>query len=121
MSLIEKFENAVRLQFGEQSELIILQYLREKCLQKPEYFTKITNSLYLGLNDIYENERKERVEIEYASLVYMVATNDKGLKKVKHMVETLVERLKLFKYVKVDSEKERVNRILEEKWNLYLF
>ena len=117
MSIIKKFEDIISKNFNTYNattESIIQQYLREKCLKEPDYFKKITNSLYLGLNDIYENERKERVEIEYASLVYMLASNDKGLKKVKHMVETLVERLKIYKYIKVDSEKERVNRILEE-------
>lgn len=115
MNLIEKFEDVINKNFGALGyhEEIIQQYLREKCLADPEYFKKITNSLYLGLNDVYENERKERVEIEYASLVYMIASNDKGLKKIKHMAETLVERLKIYKYIKVDSEKERINKILE--------
>jgi len=115
MNLIEKFEGVVSSQFSDYSEVIIQQYLREKCLAEPDYFKKITNSLYLGLNDVYENERKERTQIEFASLVYMIASNDKGLKKVKHMVETLVERLNVFKYINVDKEKERVNRILGEE------
>jgi hypothetical protein len=113
MSLVNEFEKTVRENFMGYDKEIILQYLREKCTEQPEYFKEITNSLYLGLNNIYENERKERIEIENASAVYMMATDEKGLKKLGAIAESLIDRLNLFKYINVQTEKDKLNRVLK--------
>jgi hypothetical protein len=113
MSLVNEFEKTVRENFMGYDKEIILQYLREKCTEQPEYFKEITNSLYLGLNNIYENERKERIEIENASAVYMMATDEKVLKKLGAIAESLIDRLNLFKYINVQTEKDKLNRVLK--------
>lgn len=86
----------------------IKTYLKDKCEKNPEFIKNVNNALFTGIHNIYENERKERIEVETLTVSAMdLSISRKGSKTYDRSKKLLNSKLSFLKYFSNEDFKEK--------------